>query len=387
MRTFWLLLLACWLVAAGAPASAQTIDWRVSVKFILDANGNRPADTFANKLATDAEVQAHIDYGNWVLARSGRGYRLRLTEIVNVANRSTWFNIDATGDGSDADTDPDPRELRDAALASFNSGPNAFRYDPAAINVYIVNGNSAGSCPCSVTSPVPGDLIVLSQGINPDWVILHESAHFLGLRHTQNGERELNANGSVCTNGCACAVQVAGEDSIADTLPDHSCWSTADRIATNNFNGRRFAQLTLPEQTLVNNTLSNIMSYHGNFAAPRDPTTGAITGPADRSVLTSDQLDVMTDYSNGGRSYVASGRTWFVDRDNNSTIPDGNSRSFEVPLVGPVGGPFKAVADGVTQAGANDIVLIRPGTYTDSTRFAKALTLRATRGNAVLRAP
>jgi hypothetical protein len=41
----------------------------------------------------------------------------------------------------------------------------------------------------------------------------------------------------------------------------------------------------------------------------------------------------------------------------------------------------------MSAAGANDIVILRPGTYTDTTRFDKALTLRATRGNAILRTP
>ena len=57
------------------------------------------------------------------------------------------------------------------------------------------------------------------------------------------------------------------------------------------------------------------------------------------------------------------------------------------PFVGLFGGPFREVSDGLALAGANDIVLIRPGTYTDTTRFDKPMTLRATRGNAVLHVP
>ena len=272
-------------------------------------------------------------------------------------------------------------------VASFNGGANAFRYDPAAINVYIVNGNSAGSCSCSISSPVEGDLIVLSQNINPDWVILHESGHFLGLPHTHNGDRSLNTDGTSCTNKCSCAVLLPGDDDIADTLPDHNCWDTANQIASNNFNGRVFAALTTSEQRLVSNTLSNIMSYHGSSAAQRDPATGAITNAASRSVLTADQMDRVTDRSNLSRAYVTTGKTWFVDHTNTAATPFGNSQAEDVPFVGLFGGPFREISDGLALAGANDIVLIRPGTYTDTTRFDKAMTLRATCGNAVLRTP
>lgn len=87
----------------------------------------------------------------------------------------------------------------------------------------------------------------------------------------------------------------------------------------------------------------------------------------------------MTDASNGKRREVASGRTVFVDANAPGIAPDGSSKG------GFGGGPYKNLGSGIDAAETGDIVLIRPGTYTDATRLTKAVTFRATRGNATLR--
>ena len=363
---YWLILLVCWC-GSGA-ASAQTIKWRVSVKFILDGAGNRPADTAANKIATDAEVQAYIDYANQVvLPRSGRGYRMDLLPIQEIRNASEWFNLDACAGLAGFET---------AVMNSFISGVNEYLFDPTAINVYVVGSRTEGCCSCSGGA---FDIIAVSQNINPDWVLLHESGHYLGLPHTHDGEANFLSLVPVpisctSTNPCVnCPILLPGNDGIADTLPDHSCWDSLDQISQGNF-GKNWAELDGTKQKQVDDLLHNVMSYHGS-------------NPGDRDRLSPDQLDVMADYSNGVRSSIADGRTWFVDHANTSTTPTGSSQPVNIPVIGLISGPFKEVSDGVALAGANDIVLIRPGTYTDIVRIDKALTLRATRGNATLRAP
>jgi hypothetical protein len=356
-----LVLLACWC-GVGA-ATAQTINWRVSVKFILDANGNRPADTSANKIATDPEVQAYIDYANRVvLPRSGRGYRMQLLlPIQEIRNASQWFNLDACDGLAGFETE---------VMNSFLSGANKYLFDPTAINIYVTGSRTAGCCSCAAGA---FDIIAVSQDINPDWVLLHESGHYLGLPHTHDEEANYISLSPVpipCafTNPCVtCPILVPGNDGIADTLSDHSCWDSLDQIAQGNFN-QNWANLDAGKQTQVDDLLHNVMSYHGS-------------NPGDRDRLSSDQLDVMADYSNGVRSPIATGITWFVDRDNTAAVPLGNSK----PVLS-IGGPFPTVQQGVAVARANDIVLIRPGIYTGTTRFDKAMTLRATRGNATLRA-
>lgn len=366
-----LLLLATLGCLLPASAANGTIQIRVSVKFILDAAGNRPATGDIN---TDAEVEAQIAYGNWVLARMGRGQRLQLTEIVDLAGAAAFADIAAFGDGDDDDENSDISEFE--SEIQKDKARFAFRND--AINIYIVSGSSQGSCSCSTSAPKDRDIIMLSQGLNPDWVILHECGHFLGLPHTHTGQAYLLAAVPLripCTfeDPCAtCPIVEAGDDGISDTLPDNSCWDRATLTARN------------PGATdkQIDDTFLNIMSYHGDDAAPRDPVTGRITGPADRSILTSNQLDVMNDIANGAHAEVASGRTLFVDKDNTAAVPNGQSKS----LLG-FGGPFNTLATGLSVAQSTDIVLLRPDTYTGVTVFNKALTLRATRGNAIIRAP
>jgi len=361
---YWLVLIAC--CCGTEVATAQNIQWRVSVKFILDGNGNRPTNTAANKIATDAEVQAYIDYANQVvLPRSGRGYRMDLLPIQEISSAPEWFNLDACQGLNGFET---------VVMNSFMSGANEYLFDPTAINVYVVGSRTEGCCSCSGGA---FDIIAVSQNINPDWVLLHESGHYLGLPHTHDGEGNYFSLFPLpisCTqsNPCVnCPILLPGNDGIPDTLPDHSCWDSLDQIAQGNF-GNNWAQLDAIKQKQVDDLLHNVMSYHGS-------------NPGDRDRLSPDQLDVMADYSNGVRSSIADGRTWFVDRDNTSVFPAGNSKP--VFVVSLIGGPFPTVWQGVAVAQANDIVLIRPGTYTDTTRFDKAMTLRATRGNAELRTP
>ena len=61
------------------------LEWRVSVKFILDSLNNRPASGDIN---TDAKVQERIDSANALPDIFGRGYRFRITEFVNID--SVW---------------------------------------------------------------------------------------------------------------------------------------------------------------------------------------------------------------------------------------------------------------------------------------------------------
>ena len=152
-------------------------------------------------------------------------------------------------------------------------------------------------------------------------------------------------------------------DDVADTLPDRACW-TANDIATNYYHSN-YAVLPAGQQIAVNNTYNNLMSYH----------------PV-RSWLTPGQMDRATDTSNNSQRVIATGFTWFGDRDNTCTQRSGSSA-----CVNNIGGPFQTFAGGVNNANAGDIVLIRPGNYNEPVTITKAITLRATRGNAVVGIP
>jgi hypothetical protein len=105
--------------------------------------------------------------------------------------------------------------------------------------------------------------------------------------------------------------------------------------------------------------------------------------PNNRNRLTPDQLDRMTDTSNGGRNNVATGYTRFVDH-TCTTFPGFANGSSSCSLFG---GPYHTVGDGINHANPGDIVMLRPGNYNEPMTISKPLTLRATRGNATIGAP
>ena len=81
-------LLASLALLLSATASHAQLEWRISVKFILGAGGQRPAggggfgaSSFA--LTNNQTVIDNINYANQLLDRNCRGYRFRLTEIQN----------------------------------------------------------------------------------------------------------------------------------------------------------------------------------------------------------------------------------------------------------------------------------------------------------------
>lgn len=327
------LLLA--LLLAPALASAQ-IDWRVSVKFVLDANGNRPT---GGSLGTDDEVRTQINNANAIMDGTGRGYRFRITEIVNVSGVSQWFMVDSHDENR-------KNELENAA----RNDPGLYAYRNDAINVYINGWGNSAVC----TYPGSGTVVFVGQA--PFATTLgHEFGHIFALYHTQ---------GRTCA-GCGgdgdCTTP--GDDEIADTLPELACWDQ-DMIANNRFQ-RNYAGLNPSEKIQVDNTYSNLMSYH----------------TCCRSVITSDQLDKMTDVSNSSRNNMASGFTLWVDRNNGCWSPNGSR------TCGIFGGPFTRVADAVNSANSGNVILIRPGTYPENITITKRLFLSSTRGPATIGGP
>jgi hypothetical protein len=85
-------------------------------------------------------------------------------------------------------------------------------------------------------------------------------------------------------------------------------------------------------------------------------------------------MDRLTDTASVARRFVATGRTWFVDRNCGSIIRNGSSRCDAFS------GPFGLVRDGVNNAQSGDIVLIRSGIYDETMTINRSVTLRATRG-------
>lgn len=334
----WLAVLAG-LAFSVVGASAQ-LEWRISVKFILGPSGERPSNSGGFSvsgvtLGSPEAVSSNMVFANSLLDRTGRGYRFRLTEIRDVNGWSVFFNLPARDEGNKAALE---------AVATSNATTRAqFFWRDDAINVYI-NNTSSGYC----SFPGSGNVIFIGSDAY-DTLILHEASHFLNLLHTHNSEQYRNSNGTACNLGCSCVQLIGGDDGIGDTLLDHQCWSRAQMAAGNP--GATPAQ--------IDNTFLNVMSYHL---------------PQDR--LTTLQLDRATDASNGARFGVANGRTRFVDRNASGFIQNGSS-SF----------PYLSVGGGYNSAANGDIVLVRPGVYSEPGTYTKPVTFRATRGNATIGVP
>jgi hypothetical protein len=226
---------------------------RVSVKFILDAAGNRPTvsqnekgEALTSTIRTDEDVRTQIRLGNEILARAGGQFQLELIEIVNVNAASEFFNVDARDAG---------QRLRVQNAALIDQQRYVFRWD--AVNVYI-NG-STGSGNSAVF--LPDQIILIGQG-GRSTVVPHELGHYFGLWHTQGrlcGRCEEPPAKNVPALQDICS-KFADTDEIPDTILDLPCWTT-NQIAQTNFT-RDYIALTPAERAQVDGVFFNLMSYH-----------------------------------------------------------------------------------------------------------------------------
>ena len=306
--TVWLMLFLCALLFSAAATHAQVF-WRVSVKVFTDSNGNRPSGR------TDAQIQADYDNYNNLIVAYARGCRFALTEIVQLpSSLSGWFNVAARNATS-----------RDNLLANATSNAVLYAYRSDAINIYI-NNSSSGIC-CGGNNG-----IIFVGNEDGSITMFHECGHMLGLCHTQ---------GCGC-NGCppdtlgACATPAS--DDVSDTIPDLPCWSR-DEISQN-WAGLPYASLSASAQETVNDVWFNIMSYHSG-----------------RTRLTPGQMDKVAEKSNGDRDNVTGNYFIFVDGTNGNDGNDGLT----------VADSFKTITSAVNHSGADDVLLIRSGTYNKAT--------------------
>jgi len=331
LSVFTIQTLVLLLVATNARGQ---LEWRVSVKFITTNNGIMPMNGgWGTDLTNEQAVINNINFANQILDKHGRGYRLRLTEIRRVIGWENFYDLPARNSGN-----------KNALESAAKSNPAEFFWRDDAINVYI---NNTRSGICSIP-PFGGDAIFIGSQAY-DTLMLHEIGHFFDLFHTHNGE-------SGCVDNCGCGetLEAGDDDSVDDTLPDHECYSR-EQIA---------ARSPGATDLQIDNVWFNIMSYHPSL---------------DR--FTSSQLDRATDASNAARNQVATGRSWFVDRNAGCFAPNGHSHCHGLA------GPFPNIAGGVNAANPGGIVLIRPGNYNEPQTITKAVTFRATRGTAVIGKP
>jgi len=359
-KTHCLLTLAL-LMAITAPrrADAQFIWIDVSYKAIVDPATGQPAAYVTPHLPQEA-----VRFGNAMLARYRRGYRLRLVEYF-------WIG------GSDHPRDPSRwypflvgpnHELLEEEFRSdaFTNYPALYGWNPSALNVFLTvfpegTGKSAFCAECD--SGRLSDYIADGRECNASTQFtaeenfgarnLHETGHYFYLKHT-------HGNTACITNTSGlCLAPVPGDDDLTDTLGDVqnvgdcTCW-TVENLSWTNFN-KGYGALNATERELVDNVWFNLMSYHETFGYSR---------------LTEQQLDLWTDIANSFRRHVLSGVTLYVSLEGN----DGYSGLTSTTPKRHVAAALDAAAPG-----GGDIVLLRPGNYDERVTLTRPATLRATR--------
>jgi hypothetical protein len=349
-------LLACVALGFFAWTASGDITIRVSVKAVLN-----PATGARQPGVSDLVFSNTMAVMNGMLQTNARGYRLQWVgnALMNVGGLNQFNSGPSQYYDKDFVNDDDGDEKKDEFEANAIASPVTYGWDSSAVNIYIVRFGGANWNVCSF----PGQQIILVNGVagysNPS-TVLHEIGHYFNLIHTFSGRQNLNANGTTCTNGCSCSQFVGGgNDACSDTILDHDCWDSQNDIALGNY-GLGYSSLNGSQTLNVDNMWWNLMSYHG-----RQHST---------TLFTPDQSDRWADSANNDRPAVRTGRTRFVSTTGDDTIGNGGSVLR-----------YRTVAKAVSVVNSSsDVVLVRAGSYDETMTITKALTLRSTRGTAVI---
>ena len=216
------ILVALMAISIFPCLSHAQVGVKISIKFILDQNGNRPA---TGNMNTDADIRFDVDQGTRILRDVITEFALdRIHEVIDLPGLSNpWFTATADIPTRDA--------LRTAAIAN----PTAFSWRTDALNVYVNGG--IGSAVSDF--PPNNNIILVNQSCgNTPSCFLHEIGHSLNLFHTHE----------------------PGGDQCVDTLPDKET-SSKDQLSLDNF-GQIYVNLTPAQREQVDMTYNNIMSYH-----------------------------------------------------------------------------------------------------------------------------
>src|SRR5262245_41814565 len=181
------IIVAC-VLGTVAPAAAQHIDIRISVKFICDANGNPPSTGGDIDYTDPVFWQSVIDEANARLAFYGRGYRYLYPDpddpdqYLNVYGADQYFHIgDEAGENEQFEIDA-------------RNNPQQYHWREDAVNLYVTqfNGGTPQQPGCAGWAAIP------SQDVMPNGeyrrivvfcvstiaAMAHELGHHFNLHHT-----------------------------------------------------------------------------------------------------------------------------------------------------------------------------------------------------------
>lgn len=216
----FLVIVVSVLLGSGAEARVPV---KLSIKFILDEDGNRPA---TGRLNTDTQINAEINAGDDILKNNITEYSIDVIEFVDLPGVSQYYSSDANETNRD--------NLRTDAM----NNESLYMWRHEAVNIYINGGSGAAIS----KFPPDNDIILMNQGCTSiPSCILHELGHSLNLKHTH---------------------EAGGDDGCSDTIDDDEDW-TKDEVAQNNF-GALYEELTPSQKHQVDMVYNNIMSYHAD---------------------------------------------------------------------------------------------------------------------------
>jgi hypothetical protein len=407
LRCFFLLALAG-LPLRQATAADGYIYLNVSLKFILHpADGLRPRLERNNPATriTDEAINTAIADANRFLASYGRGYRLRVVEMLNVGGlnqdhsnqpktKPGYYAVQSTDDNPLTFSYPagyvNPRGEKPATgplidVLDQNARSTAqtkldFKWNDHAVNVFVPSDWAGGGG----IFPEWGD--AAGFGLFEGWLFLHELGHYFNMSHTfpddevadtlvdpSNVSQEAIAQSFYGKGYWACT---AAEQAIINTeyyLRGRNSIAAANNTPPNDvLSSSTYSLLPAAEQQLVDDVFFNLMSY---YDPPR--RNQFVTR------LTEGQADRMTDAANDPRRHSVSGYTRFVALNGLDTLP------FSIPNPGTASGlPLRTVgaaaARAATATGDDEILLLRPGSYNEQLTIATPCTLRATRKGPVV---
>jgi hypothetical protein len=332
------------------PANAS-IQWRISIKFVLGPGLQMPA--YGGLLDPFMAAELAILSINTDLEIKGSPYRLVLIEAIAVAGIDEFYAADVS------------HENAVSLDANAKADKDRYCWRDDAINVYI-NGTSSGTFAGYCSFPGSDRDVILIRADASTSTLFHEIGHFFNLRHTHSGsdyDAQIGCDGGTFIPG--------NSDGCDDTLPDLPCFDRDD-IAMESY-GQPYESVSNAEQVLVDNTWLNLMSYHKKG-----------------TVITPDQWARVDEATTDSRNHVVGPRHWFVDWNNGCASPNG-SRCCAINGIGIFsqlqagGGPFPTVFGAMDAAQSGDLLRIRQGTYPEGLLITKALTLQAEDGPVILR--
>ncbi len=356
-------LLVLFFTLAKAKAEDPFITIYLSFKVILNSDGTRP-DFISNE-----QINNCIDSMNTLMDKTGRGYRFKRLEIIEIGGNgdpngvSRWASISFL-------------DLKDQEFWNFetlvrNTSPQIYRWSTQAINVYINQATRGGVC----SRPTFGHDVVTIGSIaiiNFPPVFLHEIGHYFNLCHTHGCDNNCKCN----DDKSKCNSKNITDDEVADTPLDDPCWGLVQMIKNNP--GLDFAGAV--------NLLNNLMSYHNlNGGTQEYISEGQLDRWAD--AMDERKSNVVPPTKTYNRTSVRNAYGWFIHPNAGAPQPITNQINYFPEY----GNSYKEIrlSDALIfdkRKGGHGIIFMRSGTYhSGGIKINQPITFRATRaGSAVI---